>query len=176
MRSRGVLVQDGEYATLTFQRTYRHTLSNVWDAIATPEGLSEWLLCTFVRIDGRVGGKIELVSGPAAYRSTGTILVWDPPNALEYEWNVGPAPEMPHGEHAIFRYDLTPVGDSTQLLVTYRRLTMSVACGFLPGLHAFLDRLEAQLDGCPLPDWPQRFEELSIVYPEWTGHAPAPSE
>jgi uncharacterized protein YndB with AHSA1/START domain len=176
MQSRGVLVEDGEYATLTFHRTYRHATEHVWNAIATPEGLREWLLCTSARIEGRVDGRIELVSGAAGYRSTGKILAWEPPHVLEYEWNVAPVPEMPCGEKAIFRYELTSDGDSTRVLVTYRRITRQTAGGFLPGLHVFLDRLEAQLDGCPLPDWMPRFNELRVEYPEWTGHAPAPGK
>ena len=176
MQRRGTLVEDGEYATLTFQRAYRHAPEHVWDAIATPEGLREWLMCTHALIEGHVGGWIELVSGPAGYDSTGKILAWEPPRVLEYEWNVGPVPEMPQGEHAIFRYELTPDGDSTHVLVTYRRITKRTARGFLPGLHTILDRLEAQLDGRALPEWMQRFAELRAEYPEWSGHAPDPGE
>jgi uncharacterized protein YndB with AHSA1/START domain len=175
-RPRGVLTAYGDHATLTFERVYRHAPAQVWDAIATPEGLRAWLMCTHAVIDGRVGGRFDLVSGPPGYHSTGTILAWEPPRLLEYEWNVAPVPEMPHGERAIFRYQLTPDGDSTRLLVTYRRLTRQSATGFLPGLHAFLDRLEAQLDARPLPDWTQRFGELAADYPEWKGHAPHPGE
>jgi uncharacterized protein YndB with AHSA1/START domain len=176
MQRRGTLVEDGEYAILTFRRIYRHSLDHVWEAIATPEGLREWLMCTHAMIDGRVGGRIELVSGPAGYRSTGNILVWDPPRVLEYEWSVAPVPEMPGGEHAIFRYEMTPDGDSTRLLVTYRRITKQTARGFLPGLHAFLDRLEAQLDGRVPPDWMLRFGELRAEYPMWSDHAPDPGK
>lgn len=171
MRPDGILGDDGEYATLTFRRVYRHAPEHVWDAISTPEGLREWLMCSQATIDGRVGGAIELVSGAGAYRSTGKILAWEPPRLLEYEWNVAPVPEMPRGEHAIFRYELTPEDGSTAVLVTYRRLTRQTARGFLPGLHAFLDRLEAQLDGAPLPDWAKLFGDLLKVYPEWVGHA-----
>jgi len=173
---RGVLRDDGAHATLTFERVYRHPPQHVWDAIATPEGLRGWLLCTDSTIEGRVGGRFDLVSGPPGYRSTGSILAWEPPRLLEYEWNVAPVPEMPRGERAIFRFALTPDGDSTRLLVTYRRITRQTATGFLPGLHAFLDRLEAQLDGQPLPDWRQRFAALQTEYPEWTGHAPHPGQ
>jgi uncharacterized protein YndB with AHSA1/START domain len=176
MQLRGTLAEDGEYATLTFRRVYRHAPSHVWGAIATPEGLREWLMCTHAVIEGWVGGRIELVSGPPGYHSTGTILVWDPPRVLEYEWNVAPVPEMPSGERAIFRYELTPDLDSTHVLVTYRRITKQTARGFLPGLHVFLDRLEAQLEGRALPDWMQRFGELRTEYPEWSGHAPNPGE
>lgn len=169
-------MDDGESATLTFRRSYRHASERVWDAIATPEGLRGWLMCTHAVIEGRVGGRFELVSGPKPYHSTGRILVWEPPRLLEYEWNVEPVPEMPRGEHAIFRYELTAHEDSTHLLVTYRRISKQTARGFLPGLHAFLDRLEAQLEGRAPPDWLRRFGELGPTYPEWSAHAPYSGE
>jgi uncharacterized protein YndB with AHSA1/START domain len=173
---RGTATDEGEHATLTFRRFYRHTAAQVWEAIATPDGLRGWLMCSEALIEPRAGGTIAMVSGPPAYRSTGKILTWDPPRVLEYEWNVAPVPEMPRGEQAIFRYELTPDGEATHLLVTYRRLTKQSARGFLPGLHAFLDRLEAQLEGRPLPDWLRRFGELAPTYPEWSGHAPPPGK
>jgi uncharacterized protein YndB with AHSA1/START domain len=174
MRPKGTLVPDGDHATLTFRRVYHHAPEHVWDAIATPEGLRGWLLCTHAVIDGRVGGRFDTVSGPPGYRSTGTILAWDPPRLLEYEWNIAPVPEMPRGEHAIFRFELARTGDATELVVTYRRITRETARGFLPGLHAFLDRLEAQLAGAALPDWFECFAAVRDVYPEWKGgHAPA---
>jgi uncharacterized protein YndB with AHSA1/START domain len=179
---KGTVVEDGAHATLTFQRVYQHAPERVWDAIATPEGLRAWLMCTQAVIEPRVGGRIDLVSGPPGYHSTGQILVWAPPRTLEYEWNVAPVPEMPRGEQAIFRYELTPRydltsgGEATHLRVTYRRITRQTARGFLPGLHAFLDRLEAQLDGRALPDWTQRFAALRSEYPEWSGHAPPPGQ
>lgn len=176
MARRGTLAADGTFATLVFQRVYPHAPGHVWEAISTPDGLREWLLCSHAVIDGRVGGRIELVSGPARYHSSGVILAWQPPRLLEYEWNVAPVPEMPQGERAIFRFELTPNGDSTHLEVTYRRITLQTARGFLPGVHAFLDRLEAQLDRRPLPDWMQRFGELRAEYPEWGGHAPDPGK
>jgi uncharacterized protein YndB with AHSA1/START domain len=172
-----LLVDDGEQATLTFRRRYPHAPERVWDAISTPQGLRGWLMCTHAVIEGRAGGRIELVSGPAGYRSTGQILVWQPPRVLEYEWNVAPVPEMPRGERAVFRFDLTPADDgATSVVVTYRRVTLQTARGFLPGVHAFLDRLEAQLDGAALPDWLERFAALRADYPEWSGHAPDPGQ
>jgi len=171
MTAKGVFEQSGQFGTLTFVRLYRHPIDLVWTAIATPEGLANWLMCRHAVIEGRAGGRIELVSGPPAYHSEGVILAWDPPRVFEYEWNVAPVPEMPHGQRAIFRYELTSVGESTRVVVTYSRLTKEIACGFLPGLHAFLDRLEAQLDGHELPSFFDRFAELQQEYPEWTGHA-----
>jgi uncharacterized protein YndB with AHSA1/START domain len=175
MRPKGTTTLDGKgYATLTFLRAYRHEPQLVWDAISTPEGLRDWLLCSQALIEPWAGGRIELVSGPAQYRSSGLILVWEPPRVLEYEWNVEPVAEMPNGERAIFRYELSWDGSVTRLLVTYRRLTQATAKGFVVGLHALLDRLEAQLDGAPLPDFTTSFELLQAAYPEWSHDAPAP--
>lgn len=171
---RGELRPDGEHATLTFHRVYPHPIQRVWDAVSTAEGLRAWLMASEAHIEPWVGGRVELVSGPAAYRSTGKVLAWSPPHLFEYEWNVAPVPEMPRGEQAIFRYALNAAGDGTELVVTYRRITAQTATGFLPGVHAFLDRLEAQLDGTPLPDWMARFAELQAEYPEWRGHASEP--
>jgi uncharacterized protein YndB with AHSA1/START domain len=170
-RDRGTAVGDGAHATLRFERFYRHTPAHVWEAIATPEGLAGWLICSHALIEGRAGGRVELVSGPSAFRSTGKVLAWEPERLFEYEWNVQPTPEMPRGENAIFRYELFPEQGGTRLLVVYRRITAQTARGFLPGLHAFLDRLEAQLDGAPLPGWVERFAAIREEYPEWTGHA-----
>lgn len=176
MQPRGTTRLEGDHATLTFLRAYRHRPEHVWEAISTPEGLREWLLCSHATIESHVGGRIELVSGPAQYRSTGKILAWDPPRLLEYEWNVEPVPEMPKGERAIFRYELSWDGTVTRLLVTYRRLTRAVAQGFVVGVHAFLDRLEAQLEGRPTPDFLALFTALRSEYPEWSHDAPRPGE
>jgi uncharacterized protein YndB with AHSA1/START domain len=161
----------GEHATLTFHRVYPHRIEHVWEAVSTPEGLRGWLMVTEATIEGRVGGRIDMKSGPARFHSTGTILAWEPPRLIEYEWNVAAVPEMPHGERAIFRYELTADGDSTRLTVVYRQISMHTARGFLPGLHAFLDRLEAQLGGDKMPGFFERFEELRAEYPEWSDAA-----
>jgi uncharacterized protein YndB with AHSA1/START domain len=170
MRPKGTLQPNGELATLEFERHYPHAIEHVWDAIATEEGLRGWLMCTLVEIEARVGGRIELRSGPPGYHSRGVVLAWEPPHLLEYEWNVAALPEMPKGERAIFRFALRSEDDgrATHLQVTYSRLTRETARGFLPGLHAFLDRLEAQLAHESLPDWFALFGTLRALYPEWS--------
>ncbi|MFO0727658.1 MAG: SRPBCC domain-containing protein [Myxococcota bacterium] len=166
----GRLEPDGAYATLRFERRLPHQIQHVWEAISTPEGLREWLICSQALIEGRRGGRIEMVSGGAQYHSTGKILEWDPPRLLEYEWNVDPVPEMPEGQRAIWRFELSEAEGLTILRLIYRRITLPVAQGFLPGLHAFLDRLQAQLEGRALPDWNQRFLTRIAEYPAWTPH------
>lgn len=159
----GTFTLEGDHATLTFERRLRHPAQAVWDAITRPEHLARWYLTT-ARIDPRPGGSIDYVSGPNRFHVTGKILTWDPPRVFEHEWDVEPRIELPHGEHSVLRYELVPDGDETILRVTHRRLTRGTARNFISGLHAFLDRLEEELDGVPLTDWLSRVADLRPVY------------
>jgi uncharacterized protein YndB with AHSA1/START domain len=163
----GQIIPDGEYATIVFKRLIRHSPDRIWEAITNPEDLKQWLFCSSAKIEGRTGGSVEMVAGPAQFHVTGRVLAWDPPRVYEHEWKVNPREEMPKGENAVFRYELEPRGEQTLLTVTYRRLTAQTARGFAPGGHVLLDRLEAQLDGAPMPDWMPRFQDLMAQYPDW---------
>jgi hypothetical protein len=44
------------------------------------------------------------------------------------------------------------------------------AAGYVPGQHAYLDRLEASLSGAPVPDWQARYADVAMLYgppPRW---------
>ncbi|MBI1822131.1 MAG: SRPBCC family protein [Nitrospirae bacterium] len=162
----GKMCAEGDHATLVFNRIYPHAINLVWDAITDPEQVKSWFMSSF-KIDARPGGTVDLVSGPAQFHSVGRILAWEPPCIFEYEWKVAPRTELPIGEDAVVRWELVASGASTVVTVTYRRLTKQTALGFTPGLHTFLDRLAAQLDRKPLPDWMSRFGEVQRLYPGW---------
>ena len=144
---------DGEYATLVLHRFLRHPPEVVWRAITEPGQLREWFLTTAV-VEGRPGGKVDLVTAPSRVHATGRILTWDPPRVYEHEWNVvregGP---LRSGEQSVVRWELSPREGGTLLVLTHRGLTRATAEVFQHGLPGFLDRLGAQLDGRPLPDW-----------------------
>src|SRR6266571_1166349 len=154
----GTVTFEGDYATITFERRIRHPTQVVWEALTESEHLA------------RQGGSIEYRSGPAQYHVTGKILTWQPPTVFEHEWNVEPRKELPKGEKSIVRWDLTPDGDDTILRITHKRLTRPTAIGFTSGIHAFLDRLEDELDGVPLVDWRTRVDEVRANYPGWEAH------
>ncbi len=162
----GTLTFEGEYATITFERSIRHPVHFVWEALTESEHLARWYM-TKARLDARAGGSIDYWSGPAQFHVTGKILAWQPPRVFEHEWNVEPRKELPKGEKSIVRWDLTPDGDATLLRLTHRRLTRQTAIGFASGIHAFLDRLEDELDGAPLSDWGARVNEVRAQYPRW---------
>lgn len=162
----GQVLMDGDHATLSFERRLRHPPEAVWSALTDPKQLREWFM-TAAKIDGRPGGSVDMVSGPAGFHWTGQVLAWEPPHLYEYEWNVEPRAELPQGERSVVRWELSPVEGGTLLKLTHRRLTKPTALGFAPGTHAFLDRLEAHLDQAPLPHWMQRYGEVQAGYPSW---------
>jgi uncharacterized protein YndB with AHSA1/START domain len=164
----GTVTIEGEYATLRFERLLAHPREVVWKAITDPRELATWFNTKAV-IDGRNGGTIDFVSAPAGFHTTGRILVWDPPRVFEHEWHIAPHPQLPKGEpDAVIRWELVRDGDSkTILIVTFSRLIKSTALGFAPGMHAFLDRLVAQLDHKMLPDWMEQYAAVKGSYPSW---------
>jgi uncharacterized protein YndB with AHSA1/START domain len=161
----GRLTIDGDYATITFERRLPHAPQVVWQALTEGEQLADWYL-TSARIDGRVGGTIDFWSSPARVHVTGRILEWDPPHVFEHEWITEPRPELPKGESGVIRWELSSDGDATLLKMTHSHLTRPTAQTFLSGAHAFLDRLESQLDESPLPDWMGRTKDVQKIYLE----------
>jgi len=160
----GTLTFEGDYATITFCRRIAHPPEDVWTAITDPEEPQGWYMTRAKLTAGREG-TIDFVSGPSQLHVTGRILSWDPPRLFEHEWKVAPRPELPSGEESIVRWELTRAGRETLMTFTFRRLTRGTAIGFAPGMHAFLDRLEAQLDGKSVPEWMGRVAELRRFYP-----------
>jgi uncharacterized protein YndB with AHSA1/START domain len=57
------------------------TPEQVWDAIATADGISSWFIAT--ELDERVGGVIRMIMGPEA-ESVGTVTGWEPPRRFAY--------------------------------------------------------------------------------------------
>ncbi len=154
----GRITVDGDRATLTFERRLAHPIDAVWSAITDPSHRRKWLGDT--TIDAREGGAIEMVpSGPPLppdrKKMTGRILVWDPPHVFEHEWRQSIV------EDGVVRYELRADGEGTLLRFTHRGLGVPNANGFLPGTHAFLDRLQAFLAGDELPYWGTRYQEVA---------------
>jgi uncharacterized protein YndB with AHSA1/START domain len=154
----GTLTIEGDLATISFERRLAHPAEAVWAALTDPEQRARWLGST--TLERRPGGAIETMPNgppvaPDVRRMTGRILVWDPPRVLEHEWRQQVVGEL------VVRYELVPDRDGTILRFTHRGFRPDDARGYLPGEHAYLDRLEALLDGRTPPGWFQRNAELS---------------
>ena len=157
----GTLTIDGDRATMTFERYLPHPIEAVWAALTEPSQRKAWFGETV--IDAREGGSIEMVPDepPAAIdskRLTGRILTWDPPYVLEHEWHQRIV------EDSVVRYELREHDGGTWLTFTHTGLSVGNARGFIPGTHAFFDRLAAHLAGAGLPNWSERYAELAPSY------------
>lgn len=65
------------------ERTYEVSASpeQVWDAIATADGISAWMVPT--RLDPRIGGEVSFDLG--GFESTGVVTHYAPPHRFAYE-------------------------------------------------------------------------------------------
>lgn len=93
-------------------RTYEVPASpdQVWDAIATAEGISAWMVPT--RLDPRVGGEVTFDVGGAAM--TGVVTGYEPDRSFAYEepWPLGTDPDaIPTEMAAWFESIGIPLGD-----------------------------------------------------------------
>jgi uncharacterized protein YndB with AHSA1/START domain len=93
------------------ERTYEvsATPEQVWDAIATADGLSAWMAPT--RLDPRVGGGLSVDLGD--YVSNGVVTDYDPNRRLAYEEPWPLADHMPTAHHDLSA--LTPI--ATEFLI-----------------------------------------------------------
>lgn len=164
-KTNGTVTIEGEHATIKYERRLSHPREVVWKAITDPKELVVWFKQRAV-IDGRSGGTIDVVNEISQFHATGRILTWDPPHVFEAEWHITPRPELPGGEpDAVIRWELIHDGESNTLLTcTFSHLTKPTASNFAPGQHAYLDRLDAHLNGEVLPDWIERFKALKGSY------------
>ncbi len=143
---------EGEKATLIFRRLLCHPPEAVWEAITDPDSLRQWFQAT-ATIEGRVGGRVDLVQGPYRAHTTGHVRAWQPPRLLEFDAHVAPQERLPEAIDGVIRWELFPRAGGTLLVLTFRGLSKPVATLFAGGLKGVLARLEAQLDGRPLPGW-----------------------
>src|SRR2546426_1107756 len=77
-------------------------------------------------------------------------------------------PHSPRAGTVTFEGDYAPISFEPPLRPPIHVLgERPTAIGFTSGIHAFLDRLEDELDGVPLVDWRTRVDEVRSNYPGW---------
>jgi uncharacterized protein YndB with AHSA1/START domain len=166
----GRLDVHGNLATMTFRRRLPYPIDAVWAAITDPVERGAWFGTT--TIEARAGGTITMTpedppAAPEAKQMTGRILVWQPPSdpgtgtrtaVLEHEWRQRIV------QDGVVRYDLSEDGDATMLVFSHSGLSLRTAEGFIPGTHAFLDRLAAHLAADEIPDWGRLYAWHATAY------------
>jgi uncharacterized protein YndB with AHSA1/START domain len=156
----GRVIMEGASATLIFERRLRHPIKVVWQAITDSSELSKWYFSRG-NLEPRLGGKVDFYLGPL--HVTGSILVWNPPHVFEHNW-VADRAGSPKEECGVIRWELNTSGDETNLKLTHRNLSSSIARNLIIGVHVRLDRLETFLADVPLPEWRKHLEDVQVKY------------
>src|SRR5262249_25251450 len=133
----------------------------VWRALTDPEERARWFGRT--TLEARQGGAISMIADgppmpPEGRTMSGEVLVWDPPHGFEHAWR-----QKPIGD-TVVRYELRRDGHVTVLRLVHRGSRPRDASGYVPGEHAYLDRLEAAIAREAVPDWQKRFGEVAALY------------
>ena len=87
MTERGTLIDHEGRPAIRFRREFARPAERVWAAITDPGDLAYWFPSK-VRMEPKAGGAIEFYGDqnqPEA-RTSGTILVFEPPHRLAYTW------------------------------------------------------------------------------------------
>lgn len=155
----GVVREDGELLSLRFERTYAATPEEVWAAFTDPESIRRWLFADAV-LESRVGGEFRL-DWSDDEKATGSVLVWNPPFALEVEWN---EPQI----SSVLHVEIAASAAGTVLILDQRNISVAAAIGMGAGWHAHLDALSDLLDGRGSNEeaWRPRFDALRPRYEE----------
>ncbi|WP_159029968.1 SRPBCC family protein [Streptomyces marincola] len=129
--------QDGAWQ-IRFERRLAHAPERVWAALAEPEQRARWM--PGVTLDAAPGGTARYDFGEEG-AAEGRVLVADPPHRLEHTWRWPGEPE------AVVRWEITPEGEGSLLVLLHRPLAAEPAVHYCVGWHAMLDGLGAHLAG-----------------------------
>lgn len=152
---RGRLTADGSATVIRFVRTFSVEPSELWQAIATREGLAAWL--GHGEFEGRLGGDIRFEFDEDQI-VTGEILVWDPYTELTYTWNIN------DDICSTLTYRIEATGSGSTMTLTHTKLPTEMARGYTPGWHAYLERLDQRLNGRRVEAWDDLFAKARPLY------------
>lgn len=115
-------------------RYYRAVPEDVWAALTEPDSLARWFAAP-VQIDLHSGGSFRLQLSEHETMD-GRVRAVEPPRSLELDW-------MRDGEEpSILRFDLSPDGDGTVLVLDHRRIQAEIGMRYA----ALWERRLGQLD------------------------------
>lgn len=134
---RGKVVELDGRPTLRFVRTYEAPRADVWAALTESDRQARWAFRA--EMEPRVGGRLRFDLGEYG-EAFGTILVWDEPSHLEYEWTEGDT-------RWHLRFKLVAGDGETTVLTLDHLQPDATAPSFAAGWHWHLDRLAEHLAG-----------------------------
>lgn len=150
----GIVSPSGDAFAVSFERRLSAPVDAVWAAVTDREQLRRWF--TDTAIEPRAGGDVLVDFGESG-SARGTVLAWEPPHLLEFEWRSEVTPA------SVLRIELAPDGDGTRLRLEHRDIPELLAQDLGAGWHAYLDGLADVFDGTS-GDWTEREERARPLY------------
>ena len=153
----GRLIEVDGRSVVRFVRRYPVSREKLWSALTDPDRMARWAFRG--ELEPRDGGTLRFDYGEGG-SVDGTVLVWDEPSVLEYEW--GADSEMPW--HV--RFELSSDDEGGTVLTFDHLLPDPSVPEFAAGWHWHLDRLTMHLGGVepPVVDSDEHFDELLEGY------------
>jgi uncharacterized protein YndB with AHSA1/START domain len=169
----GTVSRAGEELVLRFERLPAHPIGKVWAALTDPTRCARWL--------GDLGhelvqdGPFEL-SADGREIAGGTVTELVPPSGdanavVEYTWQAA----FSEVGSAVIRWELTPAGDRTRLVLTQTANAADFLAEGAAGWHGFLDRLASALDDEPVVADHAAWRTRRARYSESFGVPPNPA-
>ncbi|PRX90926.1 SRPBCC family protein [Allonocardiopsis opalescens] len=144
---------DGHWQ-IRFERRLRHSVERVWSALSDPAQQAQWV--PGVTIHAVAGGTVDFDFGDEG-RAQGEVLAVDPPHRIEHTWT------WPGEPDSVVRWELTPDGDGSLMVLLHRPLRREPATDYCTGWHVMLDSLADHLDGTR-PEAEPDFAALYTLY------------
>lgn len=152
----GSYARRGDVLDIRFERNYPRPIETVWAALTEPERLSDWMGTTIV--EPRVGGRFDTIQDSEA-PMTGKVLVWQPPEVLEFTWSNKDAPD------SVVRYELRRDGAAaTRLVFMQRGVLPGRSSLMMPGWHWLFDRLANVFEGKAGTQSGKTWSEWQAIY------------
>ncbi|MGS0688214.1 SRPBCC family protein [Nakamurella sp. GG22] len=151
----GELARAGDgTASVTFDRYHDTDPADLWDAVTDPTRLARW----FAPVEGdlREGGTF-VIRFDDADTPLCRVVACDAPRGFSWEW---PQPTT----RSIVEVQVAAEGSGSRLRVVHSRLTETSAPDYAAGWQAYLQALEAHLDGRDTGDWWERFAATRAAY------------
>jgi uncharacterized protein YndB with AHSA1/START domain len=139
----GVVLRDGDNVSLRYVRELKHPPEKVWAALTESQHLRAWMPIDLIG-ERAVGANLSARFWPDFVAKYGIdqpdlpaeILVWSPPNTLEWRW-----------DQDILRFELTACSVGTRLVFTTKLDTREVPGHKTgAGYHLCLNCLDEYLD------------------------------
>lgn len=141
----GTITREGARAVLRFERLLAYPIGKVWAALTDPVECARWLgeLGDYLAQDG----PFQLSDGGELI-ADGTVTELVPPAGagtavVEYTWHA----TFADVGSAVIRWELTPDGPRTRLVLTQTAEGSSFLAEGAAGWHGFLDQLAQVLTG-----------------------------